>query len=124
MGPALVGDSIVHLDARSDNLLVTREAVRIVDWPWACRGAPWFDALGLALNARLYDPEADLTAHLSAVADLGGTPEQVDAVLAVLLGLFLHGSAQSPPPGLPTLRTFQRAHGAVLTAWLRTRLAG
>src|SRR5690625_2319981 len=45
---ALAGGALVHLDARSDNLLITPSgSVRIVDWPWACIGAPWMDVLNL-----------------------------------------------------------------------------
>jgi hypothetical protein len=43
-------------------------------------------------------------------------------VLAALAGFFVHRSTLPPPPGLPTLREFQRAQGAESLAWLRRRL--
>lgn len=123
--PALAGEAIVHMDARSDNLLVTTDgSVRIVDWPWACLGAPWFDTIALGLNARLYDPAADVEPHVRAAHTLGADGEEINTVLAVLLGYFHHGAEQPAPAGLPTLRAFQRAQGDALTAWLRERLEG
>ena len=48
----------------------------------------------------------------------------VVAVLVAAFGGFLVShSLQPPPPGLPTLRAFQAAQGAVALAWLR-RLTG
>ena len=47
---------------------------------------------------------------------------RVDAVLAALAGFFVYAAAQPPPPGLPTLRDFQRAQGVEALAWLRRRL--
>ena len=49
-------------------------------------------------------------------------PDRVNAVLAALAGFFVHRSTLPPPPGLPTLREFQRAQGAESLAWLRRRL--
>lgn len=53
--PRLAGDRVVHSDARSDNLIVEPGgAVRVVDWPWAARGAAWFDVASLLINIRVY----------------------------------------------------------------------
>ena len=49
-------------------------------------------------------------------------PENVDAVLAALAGFFVQRATLLPPPGLPTLREFQRAQGTESLAWLRRRL--
>lgn len=45
---------------------------------------------------------------LAVVRDLGGTPEDVAGVVAGLGGFFAEVSRQPSPPGLPTLRGFQR----------------
>ena len=43
---AVRGDALVHLDVRSDNILVEPTGrVVLVDWPHACIGARWLDLL-------------------------------------------------------------------------------
>lgn len=120
---ALAGGALVHLDARSDNLLITPSgSVRIVDWPWACIGAPWMDVLNLALNAKVYDHDADVQPLLEAIRESGANDDAVDSVLAALTGYFWYVATQPPPPGLPTLRSFQLAQAQALSRWLATRL--
>jgi hypothetical protein len=38
-------------------------------------------------------------------------------------GFFLHVGRLPPPPGIPTVRAFQRAQAAALIPWLRDRSA-
>ena len=82
----------------------------------------------------------DLVAFLPSVAMQGGPrpwevfeahplgrdapAEQVLPVVAALAGFFVERSLQPPPPGLPTLREFQRAQGIEALAWLRRSLGG
>jgi aminoglycoside phosphotransferase (APT) family kinase protein len=116
---ALVGDSLVHTDIRADNLLLSPDGtVAIIDWPWATRGAAWFDTLALLLNVRLYGGYVDvlLDTHIDA------TPADVTAVLAGLAGYFLDAARKPPPIGLPTVRAFQGAQGQAVVTWLRQRL--
>lgn len=121
VGPRLRGHHLVHNDVRADNLLVTTDGrVRVVDWPFACRGAAWVDTLMLVLNLRLHGVP-DPSAYDARVRDLGATEEDVDAVLAGVLAYFVHMSRLPASSGLPTLRAFQRAQGAVTTQWLRER---
>lgn len=118
----LRGDRLVHTDIRSDNLLVTPDgALRVVDWPWACRGAAWIDSLTLLLNVRVHGGP-DVTAYEGRLADLGATEEDINVFLAALLGYFVHAGRLPSAPGLPTLRAFQRAQGVATRAWLRERL--
>ena len=49
-------------------------------------------------------------------------PEQVLPVLAAVAGFLVQRSTLPPPPGLPTLREFQRVQGEEALAWLRRRL--
>ena len=50
-------------------------------------------------------------------------PDLVAVLAAAFSGFLVRHSLQPPPPGLPTLRGFQAAQGAVALAWLR-RLTG
>jgi aminoglycoside phosphotransferase (APT) family kinase protein len=44
---APAGSTLLHLDLRADNLLLTPTRVMVVDWPWASIGAAWVDLLVL-----------------------------------------------------------------------------
>jgi hypothetical protein len=116
------GDSLVHFDVRADNLMVGREgSMWLIDWPWACVGAPWIDGVTVLLDVAVYggDPDAYYpTARTLADAD----PDAVTALIAGLAGMFAHGSRRPDPPGLPTLRAFQRANHRAALTWLRRRL--
>lgn len=37
------GETLIHLDIRADNLIMTPSGPYVVDWPHACIGAPWVD---------------------------------------------------------------------------------
>ena len=107
----LAGDAVVHLDVRADNLLVEADGrVRLVDWPWASRGAAWFDASSLLVDVWAVG-EVDLGPHLPPVLALGATREDVLGVVAGLGGYLLDAARRPAAPGLPTLRAFQRSRG-------------
>ncbi|WP_130013587.1 aminoglycoside phosphotransferase family protein [Serinicoccus sediminis] len=107
----LSGDAVVHTDVRADNLLVEPGGrVRVVDWPWASRGAAWFDATSLLVDVRAVG-ELDPTRHLPALAALGATTEDVLGGVAGLCGYLVDAARRPPAPGLPTLRAFQRSRG-------------
>ena len=118
---ALAGDQLVHGDVRADNLLVRPDgSVVVVDWPWATRGAAWFDRLALLVNVGLYDADAPLE-ELRKVWVPEVAADDVDAVLAGLAAYFADIARRPDPPGLPTVRAFQRAQGEVVLRWLRQR---
>jgi len=56
------GDTLVHLDVRADNLLLTSDRVLVVDWPWAAVGAPWLDFRDLACGCRISGGVGDVIA--------------------------------------------------------------
>jgi aminoglycoside phosphotransferase (APT) family kinase protein len=120
----LRGDRLVHLDARADNLLIRPDGtVAVVDWPWAARGAGWFDALALLVNVRLYDPGHDTQAVIATHRAFREMPtDAATRVLVGLAGFFLEGSMQPDKPGIPTLRSFQRDQAIATLGWLRERL--
>jgi aminoglycoside phosphotransferase (APT) family kinase protein len=114
-----VGDCLIHGDVRSDNVLLTPDdRVVFVDWTSTCTGVGWFDLLAML-------PAVELEG--------GGTPEAVMGragvdsvdrealvpVVAAFAGFFAERARLPDPPGLPTVRGFQRAQGAVTLAWLR-----
>jgi Ser/Thr protein kinase RdoA (MazF antagonist) len=111
------GDGLIHGDVRSDNVLLTNDRVVFVDWTSTCTGAPWFEIVALLPSIEL---------------ERGGEPEAVlarlgldiprDALLPLVVaiaGYFAERGRLPDPPGLPTVRAFQRAQGVVTNAWLR-----
>lgn len=116
------GTALVNLDVRADNILMTPDRVYVVDWPWAAVGAPWLDLALLVPSVWMHggqDRARIVTEHpLLAGAD----PEAVTALAARFAGMILEGSTKPPPPGLPTLRPFQRAYGAAILEWFRSRV--
>jgi aminoglycoside phosphotransferase (APT) family kinase protein len=113
----LDGDTLVHLDVRADNVLLTDDRVMFVDWPWATRGAAWIDTAVLGVNAALHGHDPDVL--------LAGNPllEGVDPtpLLAGLAGMWAHACRRPAQPGMPTIRAFQRAQGVAALDWVRHR---
>lgn len=118
---AVKGDSLVHVDTRADNLVLTDDQVYVVDWPWARRGAGWVDCVGFA-------PSVEMQGGLDAEQLVGlfpharaADPDRVTAAVAAIAGYFTWQAAQPPPPGLPTVRAFQAAQRVVARRWLAER---
>lgn len=117
---AVRGAALVHRDIRADNILLTDSGPVLVDWPWAARGAAWFDTLCLLINVNLtggHDIDRLAREHLQ-----GAAAEEINAVLSGLTGFFFHASRLPAPPSLPTIRGFQRKQGRATLGWLRRRL--
>lgn len=117
------GDTLVHLDVRADNLLLTPASPTgavLVDWPWAARGAAWLDRVVLAIDVGVGggDPERALA---SSAPGRDADPAAVTAFLASAAGSWAEVVTAPPPPGMPTLRGFQRAELDVCLRWLRSR---
>lgn len=121
--PAAVrGNSLLHFDLRADNLLLTPDRVWFVDWPHACVGAAWVDTMLFAPSVTMQGgpaPEEILARH---PAYASADPAAVTAAIVSMAGFFTYASVKPPPPGLPTLRAFQAAQGAVARAWVAQRL--
>jgi hypothetical protein len=118
---ASLGDTLVHGDIRSDNMLIGPAGTTFVDWPHASVATPVLDLVEWAPSVALEggpDPEELLARHQpSSLAD----PDVVDALLTAVTGYLISHSLQPAPPGLPTLRAFQAAQGEVARAWLARR---
>jgi hypothetical protein len=125
---AAAGDRWLHLDSRGDNIVVRRDGSAVlVDWPYSCAGDPTLDAIcfvpaGVRDGAVEGEPGAaceELFHRFSAAH--GASDDAVTAMLVAFAGLMQHRMRQPPPPGLPTVRGFQRSQGAVALAWLQHR---
>jgi len=84
----------------------------------------WFDPLVMAPSVAMQggpEPESLIEHHPSfRRAD----PEIVTTLVVALAGYFLSRSLMSDPPGLPTLRAFQRAQGIPALNWAGGAPAG
>ena len=99
---------------------VSADRVWLVDWPWAARGAPVFDLAAFAPSVAMQGgPEP---AELLAMSRYGRTaePEALTVLVATITGYFLSRALRPPDPGLPTVRAFQAAQGAVARRWLQS----
>ena len=121
---AVHGDRLVHMDLRSDNIIFATAGEQhdvAVDWPGASLGAPWVDLVGLlpALELDGGPPPEEVFGRrpLGRAAD----PEAVTIYVAVMAGYFTRMALMPPPPGLPTVRAFQAAQGAIARRWLGAR---
>lgn len=113
------GDALVHWDARNDNILVRPDGEAVLlDWAWACRGAPWLDTLLLAADFRVQGgPEAD--AYLRSAGPTHGVPgEDLRSVIACMVGVWSERARRPAPPGLPTIRPWQAHCAAAALRWL------
>ena len=120
---AAAGNTLVHSDIRADNLLVRADGtVVIVDWPHACVGAAWLDKTFMLPSVALDGGPSPLEVERVLRPLNGVAQEAVDCLVVALSGYFTLRGAQSDPPGLPTVRSFQRAQGRVARAWAAHRL--
>ena len=98
------------------------DRVYVVDWPWARIGAAFVDWVAMAPSVTMQGgPAPEDFFRRFDVDDVAAS--RVDAVLCSFAGFFVVRGLEPDPPGLPTLRAFQRAQGAVAVKWLRDRLA-
>jgi hypothetical protein len=119
---AVTGTTLAHADIRADNILLTPSRVVFVDWPWACLAQPWFDLIAFLPSVAMQGgppPEHVLATH---PVVCGADPDDLTTVVAALAGTWIYLARQPDPPGLPTVRAFQRAQGAVALDWLAQRL--
>lgn len=118
----LSGDTLLHLDLRADNVLLSPDgSVTVVDWPWASRGAAWIDPTVLGVDLLVYggpDPE-ELLAEFGVLDDVD--PEVVTALLTALTGMWAESYRAPPQPGMDSVRPFQRAFHDAALGWVRRR---
>lgn len=119
----LQGDFLAHTDLRKDNILIADNRAVIVDWPWAAAGVPWFDALTVTIDAGVYNTGFD------PIRDMEHNPlfstcssDDMDSVIAGMMGYFFDSARKPSPPGIKNLRQFQQDEGMACLRILRERL--
>ncbi|MET1004192.1 MAG: phosphotransferase [Propionibacteriaceae bacterium] len=117
----LDGDTLVHHDLRDDNILLDAGGrVWFCDWNFPTTGPIWADTLSLLLSMSGDGHDGDrLLADSGLVRD--SDRDQVDGLLALLLGYFSFAGAQPAPADSPYLRPPQRWYAQVSEDWLRAR---
>ena len=115
------GDTLVHTDVRSDNVLIDPDGRALVcDWNWPVRGAAWFDSFAALLAPRAEGIDVDaVIAARPLLKDVD--PEAYDIALALYVGYFLTQCDLPAPRTSPHLRDHQRWSGEVCWDWLAER---
>ena len=105
------GSGLAHWDLRADNILLTDNRVVFIDWAHAALAPPWADQVILQADMRG-------SVQLPDLPDEDGTT----GLIAAFAGGLWWGSTQPAPPGLPTIRPWQRDYALTFLSWLRERL--
>jgi hypothetical protein len=102
---AIDGDSVLHMDVRSDNMCVIDGRCKLVDWNWACRG----------------NPDLDIASWLPSLHLEGGPEPEGHPDLAAVLAGFFAARAGLPEP-VKGVRTIQKAQLTVALPWAAREL--
>lgn len=115
------GDTLVHMDVRDDNLILDQAGqMWLCDWNWPTRGAAWIDSVFTLIGPR--GDGLDVDAVIEERARLRDVPaEDIDVVLALLVGYFFRQRDEPVPPTSPYLRDHQSWQGEVCWDWLCER---
>ncbi len=121
VGDALEGDTLLNLDVRGDNILLTPDRTWFVDWPHARVGPPWLDVVGFSPSVAMQGgppPEEVISRHFAIRA---ADSDAITAAIVAIAGYFTYQALQPSPPGLPTVRAFQDAQGVIARQWIEQR---
>jgi len=118
---AAEGTTLLHTDIRADNVLLTPKKVFFVDWVWASRGAAWIDLLFMLPSVAMQGGPKPWDIFDTHPLARGIPDERATALVAAITGFFVWQSRQPSPPGLPTIRAFQRDQGLPALEWLKRR---
>lgn len=115
------GNTLLHMDLRGDNMLMTAQGVVIVDWPHAAIGPAWVDGVAFAPSVAMEggpEPEA-LVSLLDGLRE--ADPDELTVGICEMAGFFTYHGLLPDVPNLQGLREFQEAQGAVARRWLAGR---
>lgn len=116
---AVAGDRLIHADLRADNILIDPSGrARLIDWPWAARGAGWEDALLYLLDLRVEDALADVFPLLEHPVFAASDVDDHIALLSALSGNWFEKCRLPAPEGMTTLRDFQRREAIAAVEWI------
>jgi hypothetical protein len=101
------GDSVCHLDVRSDNICFRGDRAILVDWNWASFASPALDVAAWLPSVRIEGGPAPW----DVLPDAGPVIAFVAGVWAAVAGL-------PPPETAPTVRAVQRRQLAVALDWI------
>jgi len=119
---AVQGESLLHLDIRADNILISDGKPYFIDWPHARVGASWVDWVAMAPSVAMQGGPAP-EVFLSRFRRRADVPEAaIDQTIAALAGYFTYQSLLPEPSELPNLRAFQAAQAEIARGWLAQRL--
>jgi len=113
--------ALLHFDTRSDNIRITKDRLRIFDWPYPSVGPAEFDVTAVAQSVVVEGgpvPERVLDWYEDVLPLRAGV---VDASLAGLAGFFADRARRPPAAGLPRIRSFQRRQLKSCVAWAARR---
>ena len=117
------GESLLHNDVRSDNVLITADGEAVlVDWPWARRGAAAVDVALFAPTVAVDGGPGPEEVLQATAVGRAADPAAIDAMAAAFTGMMQHRRRLPPPPGIPAVRAFQARQGESGLAWLAQRL--
>lgn len=115
----VAGDRLIHADLRADNILIDSSGrARLIDWPWAAKGAGWEDALLYLLDLRVEDPAADIFPLLDHPVFASSNVEDHIALLSAVSGNWFEKCRLPAPEGMTTLRDFQRREAITAVEWI------
>ena len=118
---ATAGETLVHLDVRADNVLLTADRVLFVDWPHATVGPPWIDLVFMLPSVAMQGGPPPWELFDACAPARGADDHAVTVVLAGFVGLLAARGREPAPVGLPTLRRFQQTQAADGARWLAER---
>lgn len=123
---AIDGEYLVHGDLRPDNVLIDdRGKVWLVDWPYALRGARWFDPLLFMFDASLSQPKMGIHHVLQTHELFANVPDQdIDALLSGYAAYSILASSQPLDGVSQELRDFQANNAKALLSLLQERWCG
>jgi aminoglycoside phosphotransferase len=105
------GKALAHYDLRADNIILTDDRVVFIDWAHPGLAPRWADTVILHAEMRGSVTVPELP-----------DDEAITGFIAAIAGGLWWGAAQPAPPGLPTIRTWQREHALIHLDWVRDRL--